>query len=209
MRIFVTILLCTALLVGGSRDRSQMVSLAILSEAPPEPCAQGSTQPLKMSTRKTTGGEGGRCVRVTTLPPSQCRKSRRSRSLNLLKPQEAFHACSGKPLPFTFTVMTQQILRRHFYIHGNDRVPSRNTVLLWVRNFRETASAAKRKHPGRKSSLRTPENIERVHQAFVRSPRRSASRNSTALRISDATVRRILDEDKFSSLLNSYGSRNK
>ena len=35
-----------------------------------EPCALGSTQPLKMSTRKTPGGEGGRCVRVTTLPPS-------------------------------------------------------------------------------------------------------------------------------------------
>ena len=34
------------------------------------PCALGSTQPLKMGTRKTPGGEGGRCVRVTTLPPS-------------------------------------------------------------------------------------------------------------------------------------------
>jgi hypothetical protein len=29
-----------------------------------------STQPLKMSTRTTPGGKGGRCVRVTTLPPS-------------------------------------------------------------------------------------------------------------------------------------------
>jgi hypothetical protein len=37
---------------------------------PTEPCALGSTQPLKMSTRKTPGGEDGRCVRVTTLPPS-------------------------------------------------------------------------------------------------------------------------------------------
>jgi hypothetical protein len=35
-----------------------------------EPCALGSTQPLKMSTRKTSHGKGGRCVRVTTLPPS-------------------------------------------------------------------------------------------------------------------------------------------
>jgi hypothetical protein len=66
---------------------------------PTEPCALGLTQPLKMSTRKTPGGEGGRCVRVTTLPSLYCRKSRRSRSLNLLEPQELLQACSGKPLP--------------------------------------------------------------------------------------------------------------
>jgi len=39
-----------------------------------------------------------------------------------------------------------------------------------VRNCRETASAAKRKCPGREPSLRTPENIERLLQVFVRSP---------------------------------------
>ena len=67
-------------------------------------------------------------------------------------------------------VVTQRIFRRHFNIHRNDSVPSRNTVLLWVRNFRETASAAKRKRPERELSLRTPENIEQLRQAFVRSP---------------------------------------
>jgi transposase len=92
-------------------------------------------------------------------------------------------------------VVTQRIFRRQFNIHRNDSVPSRNTVLLWVRNFRETASAVKRKPPGRQPSLRTPENIERVRQAFVRSPRRSAVRNSVALRMSDRTVRRILHWD--------------
>ena len=60
--------------------------------------------------------------------------------------------------------------RRHFDIHWNDSVPSRNTVLLWVRSCRETASAAKRKHPESEPSLRTAENIERLRQAFVRSP---------------------------------------
>jgi len=64
--------------------------------------------------------------------------------------------------------VTQRIFRRHFNIHRNDSVHSRNTVLLWVRNVRETASAAKIKRPGRESSLRTPENIERLRQAFVR-----------------------------------------
>jgi len=36
-----------------------------------------------------------------------------------------------------------------------------------VRNFRKTASATKRKPPGREPSLRTPENIEQLGQAFV------------------------------------------
>jgi hypothetical protein len=62
---------CTVLLVGRSRDRSPVVSLVIFfPKLQTEPCALGPTQPLKLSTRKTAGGEGGRCVRVTTLPPS-------------------------------------------------------------------------------------------------------------------------------------------
>jgi len=69
------------------------------------------------------------------------------------------------------SVVTQQIFCRHLNSHRNDSVPSRNTVVLWVRNFRETVSAAKRKPPGREPSLRTPVSTERVRQAFVRSPR--------------------------------------
>jgi hypothetical protein len=65
-----------------------MVSLrGFFPKLPTELCALGSTQSLKMSARKTAGGKDGRCVRVTTLPPSQCRKSRKSESLNLPDPQ--------------------------------------------------------------------------------------------------------------------------
>ena len=53
-------------------------------------------------------------------------------------------------------VLTQRICLRHFNIHRNDSVPSRDTLLLWARNFRETASAAKRKPPGREPAIRTP-----------------------------------------------------
>ena len=92
-------------------------------------------------------------------------------------------------------VLTQWIFRRHFNIHWKDSVGSGNTVLLWARNCRETASGAKRKPSGRQPSLRTLKNIERVHQAFVRNPRLSASRNVSALRMSDCTVHWILHED--------------
>ena len=34
-----------------------------------EPCALGSTQPLKMSTRDFSWGKGGRCVWLTTYHP--------------------------------------------------------------------------------------------------------------------------------------------
>jgi hypothetical protein len=65
-------------------------------------------------------------------------------------------------------VLTQRIFRRNFNINRNDSVPSRNILLLWVRNFKETESAAKIKPPGREPSFRTPENIEQLRQAFVR-----------------------------------------
>jgi hypothetical protein len=51
-------------------------------------------------------------------------------------------------------VVTQRIFRRHFNIHRNDSVPSRNTVLLWVRNFRETKDngGLETEHQGRSGS---------------------------------------------------------
>jgi hypothetical protein len=36
------------------------------------------------------------------------------------------------------SVVTQRIVRSHFNIYRYDSVPSRNTVLLWARNVRET-----------------------------------------------------------------------
>ena len=36
---------------------------------PTKPCALGSTQPLKMSTRHFSWGKGGRCVWLTTYHP--------------------------------------------------------------------------------------------------------------------------------------------
>jgi len=59
------------------------------------------------------------------------------------------------------------VTQRHFNIGHHGAVPSRNTILLWVNNFRATGSVMKKKPPGPEKKVRTPENIERVRQALV------------------------------------------
>ena len=64
--------------------------------------ALGSTQPLtEMSTRNIfLEGKDGRCVRLTTLPPS-CAVVTKSGSLNFLEPSGSVQACNGTDLPLT------------------------------------------------------------------------------------------------------------
>ena len=59
----------------------------------------GSTQPLtEMSTRSIScGGKGGRCVRLTTLPPS-CAVVTKSGNLNFLESSGPVQACNGSAL---------------------------------------------------------------------------------------------------------------
>ena len=75
-------------------------------------------------------------------------------------------------------VTTQQLLRRHFNIPRHGRVPCRNTIKEWVQNFRENASALKRKPRGRIPTVRTPENVDKVRMAILKSPRRSVRGHS-------------------------------
>jgi hypothetical protein len=64
--------------------------------------ALGSTQPLtEMITSGISWVKGGRCVRLTTLPPS-CVVVTKSGSLNFLEPSGPVQACNGTALPFTF-----------------------------------------------------------------------------------------------------------
>ena len=61
----------------------------------------GSTQPLpEINTRCISWGKGGRCVRLTTLPPSYA-VVMKSGNLNFLEPSGPLHACNGTALPFT------------------------------------------------------------------------------------------------------------
>jgi len=77
--------------------------------------------------------------------------------------------------------VTQRVFRRHFDIGRNGKVPTRRTILNWVTQIRTTASIVKKKPPGRPRTVRTPENVRRVAQAFQRSPQHSARHNSIAL----------------------------
>jgi transposase len=92
-------------------------------------------------------------------------------------------------------VTTQRLFRIHFNIPRHGRVPRRNTIKEWVQNFRENASALKRKPQGRIPTVRTPENVDKVRMAIVKSPRRLVRRHSAAIGLSDCSVRRILHKD--------------
>jgi hypothetical protein len=61
--------------------------------------ALGSTQPLtEMSTRSISWGKFGRCIRLTTLPPS-CAVVKKSGNLNFLEPSGPLQAYNGTALP--------------------------------------------------------------------------------------------------------------
>ena len=59
-------------------------------------------------------------------------------------------------------VTTQGLFRIHFKIPRHGRVSCRYTIKEWVQNFRENASALKRKPRGRILMVRTPENVDKV-----------------------------------------------
>jgi hypothetical protein len=76
----------TALPVGGSRDRSPVVSLGIFSVATDRSMCPGVESASKNEYQDTPRGKDGRCVRVKILPSSLCRKSRQSGALTYWNP---------------------------------------------------------------------------------------------------------------------------
>ena len=67
--------------------------------------------------------------------------------------------------------VTQRKFRLHFNVARHGRIPSRNTILLWVHNFHTTASATKKKQGGSARTVRTPVNVEAMRNAVEQSPR--------------------------------------
>ena len=54
---------------------------------------------------------------------------------------------------------TQRAFRLYLNLDRRDLVPSRNTILFYVTNFRANGSALKRKSTGRPGTARTPKNV--------------------------------------------------
>ena len=85
--------------------------------------ALGSTQPLtEMSIKSISwGGKGGRCVRLTTLPPS-CAVVMNSGNLKFLEPSGPLQACNGTDLPFylfnTGCVWAQELTAVFRFVHN-------------------------------------------------------------------------------------------
>jgi len=76
--------------------------------------ALGSTQPLtEMSTRCISWGKSGRCVRLTTLPPS-CAVVMKSGNLNFLEHSGPLQACKGTALPYSFLLLTESTSRSYY-----------------------------------------------------------------------------------------------
>ena len=82
--------------------------------------------------------------------------------------------------------LQQQLQRRD--------APSRDTLLLWVSKWRQEGSVKDIKLRGWPRSAPTPENVERVRDAILWSPRRSARRRPLALRSQDSCLRRIFSK---------------
>ena len=78
--------------------------------------ALGSSKPLtEKNISSISWGKGGRCVRLTTLPPS-CAVIMKSGNLNYLEPSGLLRACNGTALPLTllenFTKLFRILLLR-------------------------------------------------------------------------------------------------
>ena len=77
-------------------------------------------------------------------------------------------------------VRALRAFRTHFNVPRNRPVPSKHAINTWVDNFEVSGSTTKKRGSSQKT-VRTPENFQRVREAFERSPRRSAVRHATTL----------------------------
>jgi len=84
---------------GRGFDSHGVIEIFQLHNPSGRSMALRSTQPLtEMSTMCVPWGKGGRCVKLTTLPPS-CAVVMKSGYLNFLEPSGPLQACNGTVLP--------------------------------------------------------------------------------------------------------------
>ena len=95
-----------ALQIGWSQVRSQLVSFEFFIDIKSfrSHCGPGVDSASNRNEYREYffGGKGGRCVRLTNLPPS-CAVVMKSGDLNFLEPSGPLQACNGTDLPFKST----------------------------------------------------------------------------------------------------------
>ena len=91
--------------VGRTRDRFQAVILGIYSVAADISVCPGVNSASKNEYQDIPGGKGGRCVRVTTLPPS-CAECLVIWSLNRPEPSGPHSPVIGIALPFIMLLLS-------------------------------------------------------------------------------------------------------
>jgi hypothetical protein len=92
-------------------------------------------------------------------------------------------------------IKTQELFHRRFNTPPNGPGASSNIIKLWAQKYRQSVSALRRKTPGSVPTVRTPDNIENIRLAVLRSPQRSARTHATYLTIPHRRFRRILHND--------------
>ncbi|KAJ4443291.1 hypothetical protein ANN_04959 [Periplaneta americana] len=134
------------------------------------------------------------CLHVETRSNGALHLPLHSTNRTLSSVRSELHAflCPG-PKPGHY-IAGRIAVKTTFEIGRNGKIPIRQTILNWVRQFRSTASVGNKRPPSSSNNERTPENV-RVAAAFQLSPQRSSRRHSVALHSTPSTVRHILNED--------------
>ncbi|KAJ4442648.1 hypothetical protein ANN_04237 [Periplaneta americana] len=88
-------------------------------------------------------------------------------------------------------IRVQRLFRRQYNLRPREAVPTYVSIMKWDRQLRETGSLLSNagKHSKRKVS---DENVERIREAFQRSPRKSIRQSSVQLNIPPTTVHTVL-----------------
>ncbi|KAJ4425791.1 hypothetical protein ANN_27416 [Periplaneta americana] len=89
-------------------------------------------------------------------------------------------------------ILTQRAYRRHFHVR---HCPHQTTILRLVARFRQNYSVCDRPRTGRRRSVRTPENIERVRDSINDKPETSTRRRAAQLGMNRRSLQRILRTD--------------
>ncbi|GBN54596.1 hypothetical protein AVEN_21553-1 [Araneus ventricosus] len=81
-------------------------------------------------------------------------------------------------------------VQRNFHTKFNKPPPSRNSILSWHKKFLETGSVLDKPRSGRPST--SDSDVERIREAFTRSPTKSTRQASIELGVAQSSIRDVL-----------------